>query len=136
MHAADGEKKRILLVDDEPHVTHVLSRRLQKLGYETRVARDGEEAIGLVAEYRPILILSDLQMPRMDGLTLAERLKAHEATASTPILMISGRGFLLDELRVRNTNISEVIEKPFGLEMVIQRIETLLHGGGGASEAA
>ncbi|MGP1272659.1 MAG: response regulator [Phycisphaerales bacterium] len=136
MSGVPSDPVRVMLVDDEPHVTHIVSRKLQRLGYQTLVARDGAEALSAVGEFRPDVILSDLQMPQMDGLTLAERLAELEPTRETPILMISGRGFLLDEARVRRTNITEVIEKPFSIEAVVERIPRMLAGRTPGSEAA
>ncbi|MEM8756324.1 MAG: response regulator [Planctomycetota bacterium] len=117
---------RVLLVDDEPHVTHVLGRRLRRHGYETLVARDGIEALEIGPGFRPDIILSDLQMPRLDGLSLAVELRRCTATAETPILLISGRGFLLDEERVRETNIVEVFEKPFSVDTVFAKITAIV----------
>lgn len=121
--AASG---KILLVDDEPHITHVLSRRLERRGYAVRVARDGQEGLRLAGEWRPHLIISDLQMPRLDGLSMAERLRAAAETEWTPIIMISGRGFLLDADRLRRTNITEVLEKPFSAEAVLELAERII----------
>ncbi|MEL7482778.1 MAG: response regulator [Planctomycetota bacterium] len=111
---------RILLVDDEPHVTHILGRRLGKLGAEVHVARNGSEGYERAVELVPDLILSDLQMPRSDGLDMAVRLAETPTTSQVPIVMLSGRGFLLDDARVRTTRIVEVLEKPFSVSTVIQ----------------
>lgn len=113
----------VLLVDDEPHITHILSRKLRVMGADVRVARTGVEGLQLAAEQLPDIILSDLQMPEMDGIEMAVRLADDPATARVPIIMISGRGFLLDDARLRQTRIIEVLEKPFSVNAVL----TLVH---------
>ncbi|MEM1071876.1 MAG: response regulator [Planctomycetota bacterium] len=127
---------RVLLVDDEPHITHLVRRRLQGLGIGVRVTRDGQEGFAAAVSEPPELIVSDLQMPKIDGLTLAEQLRADERTADVPILMISGRGFLLSNERVAKTNIIEVFEKPFSIETVLDRILSLLGERSDRADAA
>ncbi|MEO1584640.1 MAG: response regulator [Planctomycetota bacterium] len=117
---------RLLLVDDEPHVTHILARRLTKLGAEVRVARDGKEGLAEAIAFEPQVIVSDLQMPRMDGLDMAVALAANESSAGIPIVMISGRGFLLDDDRTRETRIVEILEKPFSISAVISVLSRIL----------
>lgn len=114
------ERKRLLLVDDEPHVTIVLSRKLEREGYEVQTARDGEEGYRTAATYRPDLVVSDLQMPRVDGLGMARLLAGDPATAKIPILMLSGRGFLLDKELAKSTRIVRVLEKPFAASDIIR----------------
>ncbi len=114
------ERRRLLLVDDEPHVTLVLSRKLERVGYEVQTARDGEEGFLMAQSFQPDLIVSDLQMPRMDGLGMATSLAGHPATARIPILMLSGRGFLLDPHLASTTRIVRVLEKPFAASDIIR----------------
>jgi CheY-like chemotaxis protein len=125
---SDHVGPRLLLVDDEPHITHVLSRRFTCRGYSVRVAREGREALTVVASWRPDLIISDLQMPGLDGLSFAERVAERPESRGTPIIMISGRGFLLDSERVKRTSIAEVLEKPFSAEAVMELADRLLRG--------
>lgn len=127
MHTtAQNAWPRLLLVDDEPHITHILSRKLGKLGVEVAVARNGAEGFERAVEFAPSLILSDLQMPKLDGLGMAIKLAEDPATAGIPIVMISGRGFLLDDTRVRQTRIVEVLEKPFSVNAVIDVVGRVL----------
>lgn len=114
------DEKKLLLVDDEPHVTLVLSRKLERAGYAVRTARDGEEGYRVACEYRPDLVISDLQMPRMDGLGMARLLAGDPATVMIPILMLSGRGFLLDKQLAATTGIVRVLEKPFAASDIIR----------------
>ncbi len=116
----------ILLVDDEPHITHILGRKLAKLGADVKVARNGAEGFACAVERPPSLILSDLQMPKMDGLEMALALAGHPVTSQVPIVMISGRGFLLDDTRLRQTRIVEVLEKPFSATAVADLVCRIL----------
>jgi CheY-like chemotaxis protein len=124
------DRKRLLLVDDEPHVTLVLSRKLERAGYEVQTARDGEEGFETARSFQPDLIVSDLQMPRMDGLGMATTLAGDKATAHIPILMLSGRGFLLDQQLASTTRIVRVLEKPFAASDIIRSAGEILGIGG------
>lgn len=131
------ERKQLLLVDDEPHVTLVLSRKLEHAGYEVRTARDGEEGYRAACEHRPDLVISDLQMPRVDGLGMARLLAEDPATVMIPILMLSGRGFLLDRELAKTTRIVRVLEKPFAASDIIRSAgEILGWSAAGATERA
>lgn len=124
------ERKRLLLVDDEPHVTIVLSRKLEREGYEVQTARDGEEGFRTAVTYRPDLVVSDLQMPRVDGLGMARLLAGDPATAKIPILMLSGRGFLLDKELAKATRIVRVLEKPFAASDIVRCAREILSAQG------
>lgn len=121
-----GGKKKILLVDDEPHVTLVLSRKLERAGFVVETARDGEEGFAVACNFQPDLVISDLQMPRADGLTLATTLASNESTSNIPVLMLSGRGFLLDTNLAASTRIARVLEKPFAASDIIENALEIL----------
>ncbi len=119
---------RILLVDDEVHILRASEFKFQRLGYEVLCAADGEEAWELIAHARPDLIVTDCQMPRLDGLGLAARLQENPATADIPILMLTAKGFELsaEELRLRY-GIAALLPKPFSPREMTQLAETLLN---------
>lgn len=123
----------ILLADDEPHITHVVERKLRSAGFEVEVARDGEEALRLAVDLGPKLVVTDLQMPHMSGIELAEALSADERTAKTPVILLTARGYFLSQQEIERTNIKRVVGKPFTARGLLETVVELL---GGAAETA
>ncbi|WP_327296683.1 MULTISPECIES: response regulator transcription factor [unclassified Streptomyces] len=123
--AEDGhDQQRILIVDDEPAVREALRRSLAFEGYGTEVAVDGLDALTKAAPYEPDLIVLDIQMPRMDGLTAARRLRASGST--TPILMLTARDTVGDRVTGLDAGADDYLVKPFELDELFARIRALL----------
>jgi len=118
--------KLILLVDDELYVTNIVARQLRSRGFEVVVACDGAEALALVRERHPDLIVSDYQMPELSGLELAQALHEDRATTAIPIVMLTAREHCLDESELKRTNIRSFVAKPFSMKDLIRKIERLL----------
>ena len=116
----------IFLVDDELHVAQILGRRLEREGYSIETARDGVEAFERISAVMPDLIISDLQMPRLDGLGLAEKLSGEPGTASIPIVMLTSRGHRADRDIVARTNIVRLVAKPFSSHEMVKIVGELL----------
>jgi DNA-binding response OmpR family regulator len=127
--------KRILLADDEPHISRMLCERLTREGFEVVCARDGEEAWELAQEQTPDLVVTDLQMPVMSGLDLAKALRGHGPTAKTPLIMLTARGYVVDGQERAEAGITEMHPKPFSVRHLVERVRALL-GVSGAREAA
>ncbi|MEV5484856.1 MULTISPECIES: response regulator transcription factor [Streptomyces] len=128
---------RILIVDDEPAVREALQRSLVFEGYVTEQAVDGLDAVEKVASGDPELIVLDVLMPRMDGLTAARRLRASGVTV--PILMLTARDTVGDRVTGLDAGADDYLVKPFELDELLARIRALLRrsgyaAGGGASE--
>ncbi|MEU6406277.1 response regulator transcription factor [Streptomyces sp. NPDC046985] len=130
MSPADGDRdrerdpQRILIVDDEPAVREALQRSLAFEGYETEVAVDGADALEKSAAYRPDLVVLDIQMPRMDGLTAARRIRGGGDT--TPILMLTARDTVGDRVTGLDAGADDYLVKPFELDELFARIRALL----------
>lgn len=83
------EVKKILIVDDEPDISKSLSEHFERQGYKTAVAYNGEECLVKAKEFKPTLILLDILMPVMDGISALKQLKANSATAKIPVIMLT-----------------------------------------------
>ncbi len=127
---------RILVVDDEAHILHVVSLKLRNAGYEVLTAADGEEGLALAIEQSPDLVITDFQMPYMNGIELCVRLKADERTASLPAIMLTAHGFSLSPQQTENTNITTIISKPFSPREILLQVQSLLGQRGRIDEAA
>lgn len=122
----------ILLCDDEPHILRAAEFKFKRAGYEVFTAADGEEGWQTLCERVPDVVVTDCQMPRVNGLELAERIKNDPATAGIPVIMLSGKGFELSAAEIRRDyGIVALLPKPFSPRDLFARVETLL---GEASE--
>ena len=117
---------RILVVDDEAHILQVLSLKLRNAGYEVLTAVDGEEAYECAMKQQPDLVITDFQMPYMTGLELCKAMAGNAATSSIPVLMLTARGYALDNEDLALGNIRDVLSKPFSPRAVVERIEQIL----------
>ncbi len=122
----------ILIADDEVHIVYVLEAKLAKAGYRVVIARNGQEALDLAIEHRPVLAITDLNMPVMDGLAFSIALRDHPDTAHTPIIMLTGRGHTVEDDDRAKTNIQHLESKPFSARHVLSLVQTIL----GHSQAA
>ncbi len=120
---------RVLVVDDEAHIVQVLSLKLRNAGYDVLTAADGEEAFELARTQRPDVVITDFQMPYMTGLELCRAMKAEPATASTPVVMLTARGYALDREDLLIGNIREVLSKPFSPRAIADLLAKLLGEG-------
>ncbi|MEU1377740.1 response regulator transcription factor [Streptomyces triculaminicus] len=124
---------RILIVDDEPAVREALRRSLVFEGYATQSAVDGLDAVEKVGSYDPELIVLDVLMPRMDGLTAARRLRASGVTV--PILMLTARDTVGDRVTGLDAGADDYLVKPFDLDELLARIRALLRRSSYAAPA-
>ncbi|AEY90195.1 MULTISPECIES: response regulator transcription factor [Streptomyces] len=126
MSPAEGDRdpQRILIVDDEPAVREALQRSLAFEGYGTEVAVDGADALEKATAYQPDLVVLDIQMPRMDGLTAARRIRG--AGDTTPILMLTARDTVGDRVTGLDAGADDYLVKPFELDELFARIRALL----------
>ncbi|MFB7257297.1 response regulator transcription factor [Streptomyces nojiriensis] len=132
MNPAEGEA-RILVVDDEPAVREALRRSLAFEGYAVQTAVDGLDALDKAASYAPDLIVLDIQMPRMDGLTAARRLRA--SGSLTPILMLTARDTVGDRVTGLDAGADDYLVKPFELDELFARVRALLRRSSYAAAA-
>ena len=117
---------RILVVDDEPAIVDVLSRLLARDGYHVITARNGAEALQMVALHHPDLILLDVMMPEVDGFTVCQTLKNDERTALIPITMLTGQDDFEHRKRGMEVGADDFLSKPFERSMLRARIQSQL----------
>lgn len=117
---------KVLVADDELHLTHIVRHKLKQQGFEVLVAHDGEQAAELVAQHHPALIVTDYQMPNLDGYGLCMRLQADDATRDIPVIMLTARGHKLTPSQLAQTNIQHLMEKPFSSRELIAKVNELL----------
>lgn len=118
--------KTLVIADDEAPIRLVVSEKLRSAGYTIHEARDGEEALELVLKHVPDAVITDLQMPYMNGLELATRLKGGTTTGTIPVLLLTARGHILSGEQLAQTNILKVMSKPFGVRDLLAFVQTTL----------
>ena len=121
------DASKILVVDDEPRNVKILQIQLKARGYTVYTAADGLEALDVAEKEMPDLILLDINMPRMDGFEVVERIRAHEATEFIPIVMITAlRDTRENRIKSIEVGADDFIEKPFDSVEVLARVRSLL----------
>lgn len=118
--------KKVLVADDEAHILHVVSMKLANAGYEVLTALDGEEAYELCLAESPDLVITDYQMPYMTGLELCKRLRQDKSTRKAPVVMLTARGFEIEQEEMIAAGIAATISKPFSPREVLAMVEKLL----------
>ena len=124
MYESNYDKKKILIVDDEKPIVEILTYNLQKEGYETIEAYDGEQAINLALTQKPDLILLDIMLPKVDGLTVCKRIR-HTLT-NVPILILSAKDEEIDKILGLELGADDYITKPFSVRELMARVKANL----------
>jgi two-component system, OmpR family, alkaline phosphatase synthesis response regulator PhoP len=119
--------KKILVVDDEIHIVHVVAIKLRNNGYEVITAENGAEAFKIACEEKPDVIVTDFQMPAMTGLEMVESLRQRQDMADVPVIMLTARGFAIDDSQKQQLRISECLSKPFSPKELLRTVEDVLH---------
>jgi DNA-binding response OmpR family regulator len=114
------------VVDDEYDIRQLLSTMLTMMGYQSFVAQDGLEALEKISEYQPDVLILDVMMPRMDGLTLCRKLRNTEETAELPIIMLSGKAHQEAIQEGLKAGANRYLLKPTGLDELTRSINEVL----------
>ncbi len=118
--------KKVLVVDDEIHIVQVVAIKLRNNGFAVVTAENGQDAFNLACNETPDVIVTDFQMPEMTGIELIENLRNRPATADVPVIMLTARGFAIDDEQKQNLKISVCLSKPFSPREVLQCVEDVL----------
>jgi len=122
-----SEPRRILVVDDEPQITRVLRTSLSAQGYDIRVANDGETALEILKDWAADLVITDLSMPRMDGLELCRRIRA--VSQQVPVMFLTSRDEEFDRVLGLELGADDYLCKPFSVRELCARVKVLLRRG-------
>ena len=125
--------KRILVVDDEANVRHMLNEYLTEHGFHVALASDGREALFAARDFTPDLILLDLMMPELDGF---EFMKIHQKERNTPVILLTARVDETDKVLGLELGADDYVTKPFGMRELVARIRAVLRRTESSSEEA
>jgi len=128
------DKALILVVEDEPAQQQVLTYNLQSEGYETLSALTGDEALLLIKETPPDLVILDWMLPEVSGIEICRRLKASKQTRDIPVIMLSARSEETDRVRGLDTGADDYVVKPYSVSELMARVKTNLRRAGRAIE--
>jgi CheY-like chemotaxis protein len=117
----------ILIVDDEYLIAEILSFALEDEGYLTVTASGGQKALTVLDREKPQLIITDYMMPGMNGIELAEAVRAHKSLSNIPIMLMSGAQGYLGV--ARPDLFTEVFDKPFDIQTVLERVKLAVSAG-------
>jgi DNA-binding response OmpR family regulator len=120
---------KVLIVDDEPNIVLSLEFLMKQQGYETRVARDGEEALAEVERFRPDLVLLDVMLPRRDGFEVCHRLRA-DGWSELKILMLTAKGRDVEIEKGLALGADGYVTKPFSTAELVARVAEMLERAG------
>jgi two-component system, OmpR family, alkaline phosphatase synthesis response regulator PhoP len=122
-------KGKILVVDDEIYIVHILDFSLGMEGYEVVTALDGEQAVEKARTEHPDLIVLDIMMPKLDGYETCKILKGDEATKDIPVILLSAKGRNVDQKIGFEVGADDYITKPFSPRKLVERINSILGQG-------
>ncbi|NJO77912.1 MAG: response regulator transcription factor [Cyanobacteria bacterium RM1_2_2] len=121
-----GEHKRLLLIDDDPNLILLVKDYLEFRGYEVITAENGQEALDILDQETPDMIICDVMMPQMDGYSLVENVRKNPRTSWIPVLFLSAKGQSQDRVKGLNTGADVYMVKPFEPEELVAQVESSL----------
>jgi DNA-binding response OmpR family regulator len=119
-------KERVLVVDDDPDIVQFVRMNLELEGFEAETAENGRVALDMAKARPPDLVLLDVMMPEMDGLTVLRRLRSSPATANIPVIILTAKALAEDRVKGLDLGADDYITKPFDLDELIARVKTVL----------
>jgi two-component system phosphate regulon response regulator PhoB len=129
-------KPRILIIEDERALTDVLSYNLQREGYDVALAHDGQEGLRKAQMQLPDLVILDLMLPGLDGLSVCRELRAGDRTKNIPILILTAKAEEIDQVVGFSMGADDYVTKPFSVKVLLQRIKALQRRAEATAEPA
>lgn len=123
---SDEKAPKVLVVDDEIHIVQVVAIKLRNNGFDVITCENGAQALQLATNEKPDIIVADFQMPVMTGLELVQNLRSNPDTADIPVVMLTARGFAIQDRQNEDLKISACVSKPFSPRELLQSIEEVL----------
>ncbi len=123
---SDEKALKVLVVDDEIHIVQVVAIKLRNNGFDVITCENGAQALKIASKEKPNVIITDFQMPVMTGLELVENLRKQPDTAEIPVIMLTARGFAIEDRQKEELNISACLSKPFSPRELLQSVEEVL----------
>lgn len=114
--------KKILLIDDEKEVVHIMRKHMQAAGYDAHVAYDGKQGLDAAQELHPHLVLTDIAMPTMDGIRFYQELRARQDIGHIPVIVVSAYGAHEDEMR--SLGVKDYLIKPFNTQALLSKVSS------------
>lgn len=117
---------RIIICDDEVHITRAINMKLSRAGYLVESTCNGQEALLAIQRERPHLLITDCQMPVMDGIELCQTLRADPTTSALPIIMLTAKGYeLCDQMSLVELNLKHMLVKPFSPRELLKFVQEI-----------
>ena len=120
--------RKLLLADDSITIQKVVELVLAEEGYDIKAAGNGEDALFALSSFKPDIVLADIDMPKMNGYQLCERIKTNPATKNIPVILLAGAFEPLDDELARNVGAEDFIVKPFESQELIDKIQAVISG--------
>lgn len=120
-----NDKTKVLIVEDEVAIVTLLRYNLEKEGFAVITAGDGEEAVNMVKEYRPDIVVLDWMLPKMTGIEVCKQIRWHQESKNTPVIMLSARGEEGDRIRGLDSGADDYMVKPFSPSELVSRIRAV-----------
>ena len=120
-------KQRVLVIDDDPAALRLTGYVFQRAGYEVHLATNGADGLSKAEEVKPDLVILDVMMPDMSGLTVCQRLRSRPSTARLPIIMLSAKALVGDKVSGFQVGADDYVSKPVDAKELLARAGALLH---------